>query len=102
MHLLTGIFRLFIAPKYLLGNVRYMKKILNALILPFLGVLSVACNGIRAENQEKSQNTKKADLVKNADSIDKKESSPVSMSPVDTASYDKIIHELANGDTSGK
>lgn len=80
-----------------------MKKTLYINTLPFLLVVFTYCNGITARDEKKTDST--VNVATNAPATANKEGEPTpfsSMNPIDTAAYDRISHELANGDTSGK
>ena len=82
-----------------------MKKISYFYILPFLLVLLTNCSNIQAGKEKKTDSSTGA-VTSNATAAATKaggEPAPFSsMTPVDTAAYDRISRELANGDTTGK
>lgn len=81
-----------------------MKKILYINTLPFLLVLLTNCSGLQAGDEKKTEAAEAASTTATASAKPAaEEPTPFSsMTPIDTAAYDRISKELANGDTTGK
>lgn len=81
-----------------------MRKILYLNTLPFLLVVLTNCSSIQAGDEKKADST--GAVTANAPATGTPsgtEPTPFSsMTPIDTAAYDRISKELANGDTTGK
>ncbi|MCW3108657.1 MAG: hypothetical protein JWQ09_3163 [Segetibacter sp.] len=76
-----------------------MKTIRYLSMLPFLLVLLTNCSSIQAGDEQKADTS--GTVAANTPAGD--EPKPFSsMAPIDTAAYDRISKELANGDTTGK
>jgi hypothetical protein len=81
-----------------------MKKISYFNILPFLLVLFTNCGGSQTSNEKKADSTSAVSAEGPAPAAnDAPGTTPfAAMTPIDTAAYDRINKELANGDSSGK
>lgn len=81
-----------------------MKKISYFNILPFLLVFFTNCGGSQVRNEKKADSS--SAVAANSTETTENAGSPTTpfaaMTPIDTAAYDRINKELANGDTSGK
>jgi hypothetical protein len=83
-----------------------MKKTLYITSLPFLLFLFSNCSGIKAEDNKERQHSRN-DITRTSESSaevnpPKDSTGSFSTAPFDTAAYDRISHELANGDSTGK
>ncbi|HEX8462899.1 MAG TPA: hypothetical protein VF623_15805 [Segetibacter sp.] len=80
-----------------------MKKILYLNALPLLIVLMTNCSGGKSSEDKKGDSTNTAGANGSASIPAVDNSIPFSsMTPIDTAAYDRINLALANGDTTGK
>jgi len=77
-----------------------MRKLLYLNTLPFLIVLLTNCSSIQAGDEKKVDS---AGNVAGTETTKGEEPKPYSsLKPIDTAAFDRINKELANGDTTGK
>ncbi len=80
-----------------------MKNTFYILALHVLIVMSSGCFGLEAEDQQKPATVESPAAVTPAtESVENKEPVKATLASIDTALYDKINHDLANGDTTGK
>ncbi|MDQ6812297.1 MAG: hypothetical protein M3040_00945 [Bacteroidota bacterium] len=83
-----------------------MKKISYLNMLPFLLVLLTNCSNIQAGNEKNKDSASTAAAAASApDTAAPAGGEPTpfsSMKPIDTAAFDRISKELANGDSTGK
>lgn len=72
--------------------------------LPFLLVMFSQCSGIQAGEEPKSDSSRvNSENAKTVTTPAGEDTAPFSSAkPIDTAAYDRISKELANGDTTGK
>jgi hypothetical protein len=81
-----------------------MRKTLYLNLIPFFLVLLASCGNSQAHIEKKGDST--SAVITNSPAATTNAGSGgtpfSSMAPIDTVAYDRISHELANGDTSGK